>query len=227
MPAISPEIRAVLFDAVGTLIYPDPPVAEVYHFVGRKLGSKRTRDEVAQQFRAAIKKYPQRSATSEEQERERWQRIVYDVMDDIDDPDSRLLDELWRHFGSAASWRLYDDVAPVWRELARRGYLLGIASNFDSRLRTICRGHPPLDGGEHLFVSSEVGFPKPELPFYRAVERQLGLKAEQILLVGDDYEADVSGPQSAGWKTRWLRREEPQSSAEWIRSLRECVQFNQ
>lgn len=219
MPAISSATRAVLFDAVGTLIYPDPPVAEVYHRAGQKLGSKRTPDEIAQRFRAAIKKHHQGGATSEEQERARWARIVYDVMDDLDDPDRRLLNELWRHFGSAANWRLYDDVAPVWRELTRQGYLLGIASNFDGRLRTICRGHPPLDGCEHLLVSSEVGFPKPTPRFYRRVEEQLGLWPEQILLIGDDYDADVAGLQSAGWKTMWLRRDEMQSWPAWVRSL--------
>jgi putative hydrolase of the HAD superfamily len=97
---------------------------------------------------------------------------------------------------------------PAWHELARRGYLLGIASNFDGRLRTICRGHSPLDECRHIFVSSEVGFPKPELPFYRAVEERLGLLPEQILLVGDDEAADVTGPIAVGWQALWLRRDQ-------------------
>lgn len=221
MPAIPPAVRAVLFDAVGTLIYPHPPVAEVYHRAGQRLGSKLTRDEVAQRFRAAIKTHHQGSATSEEQERMRWERIVYDVMDDVLDPQRQLLTELWGHFGSATSWRLYGDVAPAWRKLESRGYVLGIASNFDSRLRTICLGHPPLDDCQHVFASSEVGFPKPEQRFYQVVERKLGLKAGQILLVGDDYNTDVSGPQNTGWQTIWLRRDEQQSSVEWIRTLTE------
>lgn len=218
---IAGNVRAILFDAVGTLIYPDPPVAEAYHRAGQTLVSKWTRAEIAQRFRAAIKRHPQGSTTSEKLERERWERIVYDVIDDVADPQRQLLDQLWRHFGSAGSWRLYDDVAPVWLGLARRGYVLGVASNFDSRLRAICRGLPLLDECEHLFVSSEIGFPKPEFRFYRAVEEQLGLPAEQILLVGDDFDADIAGPRAAGWQTMWLRREENEFATEWIRSLRE------
>ena len=201
------NIRAVLFDAVGTLIYPDPPVAEVYCRAGQKVGSKYSLKDITQRVPLATKTHPQGETTSEQQERERWGRIVYDVIDDVADPDRKLLAELWQHFGAAESWRLYEDVAAVWRELAHQGYLLGIASNFDSRLRTICRGLQPLDGCEHLFVSSEVGFPKPELRFYQTVAQKLGLEAEEILLVGDDYEADVSGPRTAGWKTVWLRRD--------------------
>jgi putative hydrolase of the HAD superfamily len=206
-----PNIRAILFDAVGTLIYPDPPVAEVYHREAQKLGSKYSAPEIASRFRAAITRHHQGGTNSEELEHERWRRIVYDVIDDVDDSPELLLRALWQHFGSASSWRLFDDVAPTWQELARGGYLLGIASNFDSRLRTICRGHPPLDECRHIFVSSEVGCPKPELQFYRAVEERLGLRPEQILLIGDDEAADVTGPIAAGWQAIWLRRDQGES----------------
>lgn len=205
---IPPNIRAVLFDAVGTLIYPDPPVADVYQREARNLGSRYSVPEIAGRFRAAIARHHQGGVTSEKLERERWRRIVYDVIDDVDDSQERLLTALWQHFGSASSWRLFDDVAPAWHELACRGYLLGIASNFDSRLRTICRGHPPFDECRHIFVSSEVGFPKPEPRFYRGVEERLGLRPEQILIIGDDEAADVTGPIAAGWQAIWLRRDQ-------------------
>jgi putative hydrolase of the HAD superfamily len=211
MPPIPPNIRAVLFDAVGTLMFPHPPVAEVYHREGQKLGSKYSVEEVAPRFRAAIKKHHQGGKTSEEMERERWRRIVYDVIDDVDDPQQILLNELWQHFGSSSSWRLFDDVAPCLKKLIERGYLLGIASNFDSRLRTICLAHPPLHECRHIFVSSEIGFPKPEPRFYRVVEEQLGLRPEEILIIGDDYEADVAGPTAAGWQAHWLRRDQGES----------------
>lgn len=218
---IAGNIRAVLFDAVGTLIYPQPSVAEVYHREAQKLGSKYSENEIAGRFRAAITRHHQGGQTSEHQERERWRKIVYDVIDDVADTQELLLSELWQHFGAASSWRLFEDVAPTWQDLSRRGYLLGIASNFDSRLRTICRGLPPLTECRHVFVSSEVGFPKPEPKFYRAVEAQLALGPDQILLIGDDHAADVAGPLAAGWQAIWLRRDDQTTdlSATVIRSL--------
>jgi putative hydrolase of the HAD superfamily len=208
MPPISSTIRAILFDAVGTLIYPDPSVAEVYRREGQKLGSKYSADEIGERFRASIKQHYQGGQTSELRELERWRRIVYEVIDDVDDAQELLLTALWRHFGSPSAWRLFDDVSPAWREYSRRGYLLGIASNFDSRLRTVCRGHPPLHECRQIFVSSEVGYAKPEPGYYRAVQEQLGLLPEQILLIGDDAAADVAGPLAAGWHALWLRRDE-------------------
>lgn len=213
---IPPVIRAILFDAVGTLIYPNPPPAEVYHREGQKIGSSYSVDEVASRFRAAIQRHHQGGATSEELERERWRKIVYDVIDDVKDPYGSLINTLWDHFGSPPSWHLFDDVAPAWQELTSRGYLIGIASNFDGRLRSICRSHPPLDECRHIFASSEVGFPKPEPAFYRAVEEQLALRPEQILLIGDDQEADVIGPTAAGWQARWLRRDRGESLADFV-----------
>lgn len=223
MPFIPPPVRAILFDAVGTLIFPDPPAAEVYHREGQKLGSQYSADEVARRFHAAIKTHHQGGSTSDDVERQRWNRIIYAIFDDVSDPERILFGQLWRHFGSAASWRLFDDVAPVWSELKRRGYALGIASNFDSRLRVICQSLPPLDQCLHLFVSSEVGSPKPELRFFRAAEVKLGLSPEQILIVGDDYDADVAGPSAAGWNTVWLRRGASSVGPEAISTLRELA----
>jgi putative hydrolase of the HAD superfamily len=44
----------VLFDAVGTLICPDPPVAQAYHAHGKRFGSRLTCEEVGRRFHAAF-----------------------------------------------------------------------------------------------------------------------------------------------------------------------------
>src|SRR5690606_20106058 len=56
LPGVTrPErIRAVAFDAVGTLIHPDPPVAAIYEEISRRHGSRLTRDDVARRFRDAF-----------------------------------------------------------------------------------------------------------------------------------------------------------------------------
>ena len=47
--------RVILFDAVGTLIFPLPPVAEAYHRVGCEFGSSRSLAEIKQRFREAYR----------------------------------------------------------------------------------------------------------------------------------------------------------------------------
>jgi HAD superfamily hydrolase (TIGR01458 family) len=43
-------------------------------------------------------------------------------------------------------------------------------------------------------------FGKPETPFFQAALEKLGLTAGQVVMVGDDIEADVGGAQAAGLK---------------------------
>ena len=49
-------IRAVVFDAVGTLIHPEPAAPLVYAAVGCRYGSQRTSEEIAVRFREAFRR---------------------------------------------------------------------------------------------------------------------------------------------------------------------------
>lgn len=205
------EIRCVLFDAVGTLIYPCPPVAAAYGSVARRHGSALTEREIAERFREAFRRQEAIDAcanglrTDEDRELRRWRAIVTETLVDVVDA-SAAFDELWRHFSRAENWRLFDDVFDVWQALAERGYRLGVASNFDGRLGAICREFPPLDRCADLFVSSELGVRKPALQFFRGVEKRLQLPGDQILLIGDDWANDYLAALDAGWRAVFLDR---------------------
>lgn len=199
-------IEWVLFDAVGTLIYPHPPVVEVYWAAGELFGSRLLVDEIRGRFGEAFRiHHGHGEATSEAGERERWRRIVASVFEDVGSCAEELFEDLWQHFAEPPHWRTYDDVA-VLAELAARGFRVGIASNFDGRLVGIVREQPLLAVCEQVFVSSSVGFSKPDLRFFRRVEEELGVKAGKIALVGDDRVNDVEGARAAGWRAIELDR---------------------
>lgn len=199
-------VEAVLFDAVGTLIEPDPPVAEAYEAAGRRFGSTLSRDEILRRFRAAFARQERldetefSGRTDDPRERRRWQAIVGEVFDNVADA-AGLFDELWRHFASSAHWRLCAGAADCWRELSSRGLTLGIASNFDARLETICQGLAPLDQCGRLFISSRLGVRKPSPEFFAAIARRLDLPPERILLAGDDLDNDYLAAHAAGWQS--------------------------
>jgi FMN phosphatase YigB (HAD superfamily) len=90
-------------------------------------------------------------------------------------------------------------------ELRARGYALGIASNFDERLVGVCRGHAAL-ADLPLFGSSDVGYSKPHPQFFARVAARLALAPREILLVGDDWEADFQGALAAGWQAIYIDR---------------------
>jgi putative hydrolase of the HAD superfamily len=200
-------IRCILFDAVGTLIYPEPSVAEVYHGIGRSFGSQLQISDIRHRFQHALAaERCDENSTSEATERQRWRRVVASVIDDIGDASDEAFEQLWNHFAQPQHWRLYHDVQQALGNLSRRGYLLGIASNFDGRLHSIVQGLPVLALCKSVFVSSEIGYIKPDRRFFAAVEQQLGARPSQIALIGDDLAADFQGATSAGWQAILLDR---------------------
>jgi putative hydrolase of the HAD superfamily len=201
------NIHWILFDAVGTLIYADPPVAEAYHVIGQEFGSRLTRDEICRRFPLVLAaEHSDSQPTTEAYERERWRRIVASVIDDVPDATNDVFEQLWQHFAQPRHWRLFEDVSSALRELRRRGFRLGIASNFDARLHQIVQGLPDLAACEAVFVSSEVGYTKPDPRFFAAVQNQLGVTPSQTALVGDDAIADINGATAAGWRAILLDR---------------------
>jgi putative hydrolase of the HAD superfamily len=243
-------VRAVVFDAVGTLLRPEPAVGVAYAQAARRLGSTRDAAEVQARFRTAWQAEEARDRdtgglrsddtgglrsddtgglrsvnssglrTDEARERLRWQRIVAEVFPEVAEQDD-LFAELWDHFADPGSWRLFDDVAETWRELEQRGLVLAIASNFDERLPGICASFAPLTRCRHVFASSAVGYRKPAVEFYGRVAAALDLPAESILMVGDDMENDVVAARQAGWQALLIARDKEQSSiADTVATLR-------
>lgn len=215
------HVRAVLFDAVGTLVTPTPPVADVYHAFGQRHGSERSQPEVAARFRAAFAASASPDGRSDEgRELERWRRIVGEVFDDLHDPAPLFLD-LWNHFADPASWRLADGAAEMFAAVRAAEAVPGVASNFDARLHRVLAGRLP---ETPIFVSSEVGWQKPHAGFFRAIEQRLGLPPREICLVGDDWEQDILGARHAGWQAIWLGDGDSKISAvARIRSLWELL----
>jgi len=193
-------VHAVVFDAVGTLLHPEPTPAEIYAIIGQRFGSQLARSEIKPRFAAAfaleeVADRERRLTTDEARERERWRRIVAQVLDDVRDVDG-CFQELWNHFTRPESWRLAPEAPRIVSALRRRGLATAIASNFDRRLHAVLAGHPlELDV---VVISSEVGWRKPSPAFFAAVCKSLDLSGEQILFVGDDRVNDYDGAQQAG-----------------------------
>lgn len=210
-------VRWIAFDAVGTLIVPDPPVAVAYCRVGRRYGSRRTEGEIAARFQrvygdaerdrriAAGDASAERFTSSEAAERRFWQRIVGAVLDDVQDP-AGCFRELFEHFGRPTAWRCFDDVGPALRELERRGYDLAAASNFDRRLGAICDGLAELRPLKLRVISSLVGWRKPSPEFYQALVSAAKCRPHELLMVGDDLHNDVLAARAAGLQALRLVR---------------------
>jgi putative hydrolase of the HAD superfamily len=202
-------VRAVVFDAVGTLLFPDPSASVVYAQVGSRYGSQLNADSIRTRFAKAFRAQEEIDRrlgwrTSEEREKVRWRHIVANVLTDVIDPDA-CFQMLFDHFSKPDAWRCDPSAAPLFRDLVKNGLMLGLASNYDSRLRSVLEGTPDLAAIQMVCISSEIGWRKPSPKFFDAVCHSAGVPPENILFVGDDFENDMQGAHQAGMRPLWLK----------------------
>lgn len=202
------RIRAVAFDAVGTVMYPSPSVAAAYGAVIRRhLGVEVTHETVAKTVREALTKRSEANdlRTNEDIEHEFWADLVRQFCGSADGFDDCFA-ELFAHFGNADNWKCFDDVPAAVTQLQASGLTCAVASNFDLRLNSVCDGLPPLSSIDHRIISSTVGWRKPAPQFFAAISECLQLPPEEILMVGDDLNNDVLGAVAVGMPAVWLCR---------------------
>lgn len=227
------DVKVIALDAVGTVMEPVPRVGEVYHQVGVKYGSKKSAEEVTSAFKrafaatesqldASLNPHSDPWWTSEAEEFRRWQTIVGMVLDDVADP-QLCFRELHDHFARADAWRIFPEVSPTLAALRKRGFRVVLASNFDDRLHSVCRGSQDLQFLDACFISSELGVRKPSLGFYRRMLEQLNLPPHQLLMIGDDLQNDIHPPRQLGVPSLWLNRTPTAGHLPSIKSLSDLL----
>jgi putative hydrolase of the HAD superfamily len=224
---IDPDIRAVFFDAVGTLLFPHVPVCRTYAECAGRHGAAVTEEELRVPFREAFARQEKRDAhdewrTDEDRERMRWRAIVEDVLPGVH-ADS-CFSELWSWFSTTGAWTLNPDAAGVIRDLASRGITIGMASNFDARLAGLVQSFPELSPmRDRCVISSLVGWRKPARQFFHAMIGAAGCEPRQILYVGDDLRNDIHGATAAGLRALLFDPDGRSDGGPRIRTLRDLL----
>ena len=198
-------IRAILFDAAGTLFYLTKTVGGHYAYVGREVGLELDAQKLESAFHAAWKQMPRRSAIDgprKNDDKGWWRELVGHVFDQVA-PSVNELDRdnffevAYEHFAEAGVWELYPEVPGVIEELAPR-FRLAVISNFDGRLRFILQHLGISKFFSQVFISSELGADKPDPEIFRRALNLIDLNANEVLHVGDDPERDWKAAKAAG-----------------------------
>jgi len=208
------SLKAIFFDAVGTLFYLTKTVGDHYALVGSELGLTLDAHELDRAFYTASAKMPPRSAINEPREDDDkgwWRQLVDLVLDQLAPSLSEFdrdnfFEIAYEHFAEAGVWKLYPEVVDVLRELQPH-YQLAVISNFDGRLRLILEHLGISKFFEHVFVSSEIGADKPDPEIFRRALKFVNLKPDQVLYVGDDPNRDWKAAAAAGLSVFKLDRD--------------------
>jgi len=198
-------IKAIFFDAVGTLFHLSGTVGHHYALVANEVGLTLDSHQLDDAFYSAWKKMPRRAAIAgpRENDDKGWWRELIDLVLDQVAPSLSEFDRdnffeiAYEHFAEGGVWELYPEVPGVLEQLQPR-FQLAVISNFDGRLRFILEHLGISKFFAHIFISSEIGADKPDPEIFCRALKLAELKPDEVLHVGDDPERDWEAAIAAG-----------------------------
>ena len=205
----------ITIDVAGTLLRPDPSVGDIYAEVLLEHGGEAVPDVLEARFREAFGRH----TPSGRMDRSFWIKIVRETLGE-DCPADRFdgcFNDLWETFAEGRRWGWAEGAEDALLALRKRGHILAVLSNNDTRLRRVLADKGVLEYFADVFISEAVGASKPSLEIFQHVERCLDCNAAELMHIGDSLEADYLGAKNAGWEARLLGKARPDSvpEADW------------
>jgi len=203
------RVRAIFFDAGATLFRERSSRAAIYAEVARGHGLEVDGAQVAAAMRASHAELPRQVGGAFRYSRPWFERFIADVFARVGHPrlPTGVAPELFARFVDAATFRLFDDVVPTLTELAARGIMLGVVSNWSETLEELLGRLGLARRFRVVLASAREGVEKPEPELFRRALERAGVAAAEALHVGDQIEKDVAGARAAGITPVLLDRE--------------------
>ena len=201
-------IKAVFLDWFNTLARFDPPRAEIHNRALSEFNVETSLDDVKRGLLMADRYWFDENIKSKVSERSpeeqaelglKYEEILLtgagvDFTQELLLKMAKRVRELYK----SVTFVLFDDVLSTLKELKRQKYILGLLTNLNEDMNTICRRlglEPYLD---FVVTSEEAGSDKPEPPIFLEALRRAGVDASEAIHVGDQYKIDVAGARGVG-----------------------------
>lgn len=105
-------------------------------------------------------------------------------------------------------WQWIEGARDAYHKVLER-YPVGILTNgFAETQRLKFEKFDLYDTAEHVVISEDVGVLKPDPKVFQHATELSGVKAEDILYVGDSFSSDIEGGSRFGWNTAWFTTSE-------------------
>lgn len=215
--------RAVLLDALGTLVELDDPAPRLRAALLERSGIDVGLEVAERGFGAEIGYYLANQMRGSdlaglESLRDDCATAMRDAMgeDALDHATVRAA------MLEALAFRTFPDVLPALRDLRERGLRLVVVSNWDCSLPEWLERAGIGELVDGSVSSAVVGESKPAPAVFEAGLRVAGCDAAEALFAGDSVENDVAGARAAGLRAVLVQRAgEPPSGVEAVHSLGE------
>lgn len=207
-------IKAVCFDFFNTLAYFDPPRDEFYARFANEHGVKITPSAIAEALPAADQYWRQenfKSPIRERPDKEKYATYTEYALRILKNAETPVapdvaLQILGKAFSIGFKFVAFGDAVPALQSVKQRNLTAGVISNVGQEIDGYCieMGFAPyLD---FKVTSYEVGYDKPHPQIFQQALEKAGVKADEALYIGDQYDQDVVGARGAGMKPILLER---------------------
>jgi len=95
---------------------------------------------------------------------------------------------------------LFDDALPAIKELGSNSLIMGLISNIERDITPLLEELGLSELLEVVTTSLEAGYAKPSPEIFNAALEKGGVKPEESIFVGDQYEVDILGSNAVGMK---------------------------
>ena len=215
------RIKAVLFDAAGTLFDTRGTVGELYSEVALGYGS----DATVEAIQAAFLRHW--CVSGGPKDKDSWKSMVRSIFDEVGPVSGfdTFFEELYELFRTARTWRCFSETPEVLRALRAGGYSLGIVSNFDARLGDVLEALQLEALVDSVTIPASCGYAKPDPRIFHSATRSLDVRPGEALFVGDQLIEDFAAAGGAGLTAILLRRHDqgPPTDVWCISSLAEIL----
>lgn len=208
------RLRAVFFDAGGTLIHPDPPVEEIYarefsSMTGPRFSSRDLSRALTQAWSEVHAESRGDRYGGVRGEAGFWRAFLNRVRGHLDGGvvSPEVFARLASHFRDPKAWAVFEDVRGTLAALESRGTLMAVVSNWDSNLPALLEALGLARYFRAVSVSAIEGTGKPSPEIFRRTCERLEVSALEVLHVGDSLAEDYDGARAAGLQARLLDRE--------------------
>ena len=209
-------IKAIFFDFYNTLSRFDPPREDLQLNICRSFGINITKPQILNGYKLAasfmareIGINPLRNRTKQEviQFFSEYQRLVIqgsgiDISMEQGESMFRALRKLPYDF------KLFEDAIPTLQILSSKGLRLGILSNNDDDMNSICGKLGLNKYLDFIITSGDVGSGKPKPEIFNKALEIVNAKPCESIHVGDQYESDIKGALGVGIRPVLIDRDD-------------------
>jgi putative hydrolase of the HAD superfamily len=202
--------RAILLDALGTLLELEPPLPLLQELMRERHSIEVSREDGQRALRAEMGHYRANcvraaDAASLLELRLECAGIVAAA---LGGPAQALgAGEILPTLLDSLRFAPFPEVRPTLARWRERGLRLVVASNWDVSLHEVLERTGLRELLDGVATSAQVGSAKPAGELFAAALELAGADAAQALHVGDSLDEDVAGARAAGIEAVWLRRE--------------------